>query len=210
MGVYLTVVAFEIRHKVKYDLYFSDQRICNVLGVINALSTPVSITDLLFVRVYRLLGVVFPYRHQHVKVVVSLLTITWVLWLIIVILPLIPFDPLKSAFAFGLVKECLLVRDGVVDFQYIVHLVQKLLASKRWVESFEICLILQTIMRFPKASVLQKAAAVLGLIDINAARWSFVGFYDVQYACANNFFVTGEERHLFNLFTISVVIYNFV
>ena len=211
MGIYLTAVAFEIRHKVYHSQFFSNPEICNVLGVINALSTQVSITVLLIISIYRLVGVVYPYRNQHVKVVVSLLIITWVLWLIIAILPLIPLDPLKTSFTFGLAKQQMLENDSIIDFLHFTPVLERILNLVNVTHYPEIRSVLLTIIQFPTVSVLEKATAVLGLANFNTEKWSLVGYYDLQYACATNFFLTGENPvRKFNFFTLSFVIYNFM
>ena len=211
MGIYLTAVAFEIRHKVYHSRFFSNPGICNVLGVINALSTQVSITVLLIISIYRLVGVVYPYKNQHVKVVVSLLTINWVLWLIIAILPLIPLDPLKTSFTFGLAKQRKLENDSLIDFLHFTPVFQRILNLVNVTHYPEIRSVLLTIIQFPTVSVLEKATAVLGLVNFNTEGWSLVGYYDLQYACATNFFLTGESQgRKFNHFTLSFVIYNFM
>ena len=211
MGIYLTAVAFEIRHKVYHSQFFSNPEICNVLGVINALSTQVSITVLLIISIYRLVGVVYPYRNQHVKVVVSLLPITWVLWLIIAILPLIPLDPLKTSFTFGLAKQQMLEIDSLIDFMHFTPLLERILNLVNVTHYPEVHSVLLTIIQFPTVSVLQKATAVLGLVNFSTEGWSLVGYYDLQYACATNFFLTAENQgRRLNLFTLSFVIYNFM
>ena len=211
MGIYLTAVAFEIRRKVYHSQFFSNPGICNVLGVINALSTQVSISVLLIISIYRLVGILYPYKNQHVKVVVSLLTITWVLWLIIAILPLIPLDPLKTSFTFGLAKQQMLENDSIIDFLHFTPVLERILNLVNVTHYPEIRSVLLTIIHFPTVSVLEKATAVLGLVNYNTEKWSLVGYYDVQYACATNFFLTAENPvRKFNFFTLSFVIYNFM
>ena len=209
MGIYLTAVAFEIRHKVYHSQFFSNPGICNVLGVLNALSTQVSITVLLIISIYRLVGVAYPYRNQHVKVVVSSLIITWVLWLIIAILPLIPLDPLKTSFTFGLAKQRMLENDTLIDFMHFTPVLERILNLVNVTHYPEVHSVLLAIIQFPTVSVLEKATAVLGLVNFDTERWSLVGYYDLQYACATNFFLTGEGRKS-NFFTLSFVIYNFM
>ena len=46
MGIYLTVLAVEIRHKVDKGIYFSEPGLCNALGVLNFLSSEVSLSML--------------------------------------------------------------------------------------------------------------------------------------------------------------------
>ena len=211
MGIYLTAVAFEIRHKVYHSQFFNNPVICNVLGVLNALSTQVSITVLLIISIYRLVGVVYPYRNQHVKVVVSSLIITWVLWLIIAILPLITLDPLKTTFTFGLAKQRMLENDTLIDFMHFTPVLERILNLVNVTHYPEVHSVLLAIIQFPTVSVLEKAAAVLGLVNFDTEKWSLVGYYDLQYACATNFFLTGESQgRKSNFFTLSFVLYNFM
>ena len=77
MGVYWTAISFEIKQKVKNNYYFSKSGVCNALGIINALSSQVSITALFIISLYRLMSMVRPYKTQRLKLVVVLLSVTW-------------------------------------------------------------------------------------------------------------------------------------
>ena len=209
MGIHLTAIAFEINFKVAAEIFFSEQKLCNFLGILNALSTQVSTTILLIISFYRLAGVVFPFKNVHIKVVIVLGIITWCTWLGIVVLPIIPIETLKTTFTFGLVKERRLQMDSLIDFLRLTTLFQSILEVNAWASDSEIKSVLQAIIKYPSVPVLKQASEMFGLVNLENDDWSSVGYYDLQYGCALNFFITNEANRLFNYFTLTFVIFNF-
>jgi len=100
--------------------------------------------------------------------------------------------------------------DSLIDFLYFNRFFQRILNSKNLSQDSELYAVLQAIIRFPNVSVYRRAAAALGLVDFDTFDWSLVGYYDTQYACAINFFLSGEKGRLKNYFTLSFVCYNFI
>ena len=105
MGIYLTAISFEIRSKVDIGVYFSKYGFCNVLAIINLVSSQVSISTLFIISFYRLVGVTRPFKRQHLKSVITLIALTWIVWLVTAILPIIPLEPFKTSFTIGLSKD---------------------------------------------------------------------------------------------------------
>ena len=211
MGVYLTGIAIDIKHKVAERQYFSTPEICKVLGVINALSAQVSVTILLIISFYRLTGVMFPYMRQRVKPVIIEALTTWVVWLAIIVLPTLPLQPLTTIFTFGIVKQRRLGKNQLIEFLKFTPMWKPFLTLYSRGNQTEINAILQAINRYPaNVSVLKKTAVMLGLVNFELDNWSLVGYYDLQYGCATNFFITNEKTRLFNYFTLSLVSYNFI
>ena len=205
MGFYLTAVSIVIKHKVDERLFFSEPGFCNVLGVINAVSIQVSITVLLIISIYRLIGVVFPYKNLHITVVSWLVLMTWLVWFTVAILPLLPIEPLTTTFRFGLAKEQQLEKGSLFDFSKFTSFLQSNVTTDALSKT-----VLQAIVQHPSALVLAKTAHSLGLINIETENWSVLGYYNVQYACAINFFVVSETNKLFNHFTLSFLYYNLI
>ena len=119
MGIYLTAIGFEIKHKARIGVYISEPRLCNALGIISTVSSQVSITILLIISFYRLVRLTKPYKSLQFKLIVRLLTltkVTWFIWFVVAAMPLIPLKPLKSAFTFGFVKDRQADRNSVIAF----------------------------------------------------------------------------------------------
>ena len=90
MGIYLTAISFEIKRKVDIGVYFGEYGLCNALAIINAVPSQVSIATLFIISFYRsvgasfmsLVGVTKPFKRQHLKPVITLIILTWIVWLV--------------------------------------------------------------------------------------------------------------------------------
>ena len=53
MGIYLVVILFEIKRKdFGADIYYTEYRLCNALGVLNFLSSQVSMSTILLISCF--------------------------------------------------------------------------------------------------------------------------------------------------------------
>ena len=212
MGVYLIGMAFEFKHKATPgdEFHFSNPGICNVLGIMNTVSSQVSITILFIISVYRLVSVTKPFKTLHFKSVILLIIITWALWLVIAILPLIPVEPFEATFTFGLTKNRQRSGNSIIDFPRF-----RLILQRKILPSFDnfrnVQSILQQVIEFPTAAVLEKFSSVIGLLhsEINN-NWTFLGYYDFVYTCSANFISVEEEYHRSKHFGLSLVFYNLI
>jgi len=191
MGIYLIIISLEIRRKVANDIYFSDHGLCHALGVLNAVSTQVSLCVLLIISSYHLVGLTSPYKRLHVKVVVAVLCGTWLIWLVVALLPAIPSEPLATKFTIGVRDERFTV-NNYIDFIDAEKLLQNLTSSLNY-NLFEVNFILKSIQKYPTRSVLRKAFDQFGLINLVTENWSYVNYYDIQYTCATNYFTVDQE-----------------
>ena len=211
MGVYLTAIAFELKHKTTPgdEFYFSNPGICNGLGIIHTASSQVSITNLFIISVYRLVSVTKPFRAHHFKSVMLLIIVTWTVWLMVAMLPSIPVEPLETIFTFGLTKNRQAVRNSVIDFpRFRLILQTKILPS---FDNFrEVKSILQRVIEFPTPAVLEKFSNVLGFLHSETDNWTLLGYYNSLYTCSVNFIPLEDEYHHFNNFGLSFVFYNLI
>ena len=211
MGVYLTAIAFELKHKTTPgdEFYFSNPGICNGLGIIHTVSSQVSITILFIISVYRLVSVTKPFRAHHFKSVMLLIILTWTVWLMVAILPSIPVEPFETIFTFGLTKNRQAVRNSVIDFpRFRLILQRKILPS---FDNFrEVKSILQRVIEFPTPAVLEKFSNVLGFLHSETDNWTLLGYYNSLYTCSVNFIPLEDEYHHFNNFGLSFVFYNLI
>ena len=211
MGVYLTAMAFEFKHKATPgdEFYYSNPGVCNGLAIINTISSQVSITILFIISVYRLVSVTKPFRTHHFKSVIILMIVTWAVWLTVAILPLIPVEPFETTFTFGLTKNRQRFRSSIINFpRFRLILRTKILPS---FDNFsKVKSILQQVVEFPTPAVLEKFSNVLGLLHSETDNWTFLGYYDFTYACFANFIPRKEEYHRSNHFSLSIVFYNLI
>ena len=207
MGIYLTSIGFDIKHKASIGVYFSESKLCNALGIISTLSSQVSITILFIISFYRLIGVIKPYKSVHFKFIALLVTLTWFTWLAVAAMPLVPLKPLKSVFTFGFVKDRQIDRDSVIAFAKLASFIEeRMLPSFVYVS--EVKSVLQNVIQFPTSSVFQKFSASLGWIKFEPENWKLVGFYDSKYLCSTDFLVENDNIHLHDYFDLSLVFCN--
>ena len=210
MGIYLTAISFELKHKVAFDEYFSESRLCTALAVINAVSIQVSLTILFIISTYRLIGLIRPYKRQHLKSVATLIILTWAIWLFVAILPILPFETFETAFTFGLVKDYIIGNHTLIDFAYTTTFLQTNILPK-FEKVSEVSSILNAVTRFPTPRVLKKFSTSVGWIESETAKsWSLIGFYNIHYSCSINFFVTSENYRHSNDLILAYVFYNLI
>ena len=209
MGVYLTAIAFEIRHKVAGGTYFSKHSLCNALAVMNALSSQVSITTLFIISFYRLVSVIKPYKKQHFRVVLLLIVLIWIVWLVIAFLPLIPMEPFATTFTIGLARDLKYEKNSFIEFPYFAQIFRLILPD--FYNTTEVTSVLQAVTQFPTPPVMVKLSTALGWVNFETESWTSVGVYNYQYSCSPNFFLfNGSFYKNLNYFTLTFVLYNLI
>ena len=211
MGVYLTAMAFELKHKTTPgdEFFYSNPGICNGLAIMNTVSSQVSLTTLFIISVYRLVSVTKPFRTHHFKSVIVLIIVTWAVWLMVAILPLLPIELIETTFTFGLTKNHQRVKNSVIDFaRFRLILQTKILPS---FDSFrEVNSILEQVIEYPTPAVLEKFSNVLGLLHSETDNWTLLGYYDFTFACSATFIPRNEEYHRSDKFGLCFVFYNLI
>ena len=209
MGVYLTAISFEIKQKVKNNHYFSKSAVCNALGIINALSSQVSITVLFIISLYRLMSVVRPYKTQRLKLVIVLLSVTWTIWLGLAVLPVLPWEPFKSFFTIGIAQNYRLARNSYIEYAVVVGFVDKLLSSSCVLSNVtDIQLVLNAVNQYQTTSVLNKFVAAVGWLGSDPKQWSEVEYYRAYFSCAMNYIAPLDYD--FSYFSSVYSYYNFI
>ena len=208
MGVYLTAVSFEIKHKIAIGVYFSESSICNLLGIISTVSSQVSLTVLLLISSYRLVGALVPYKRQHYRLVIIRISLTWINWTTVAALPLVPLEPFKTVFTYGMAKDRLINRNSLITFGRFVPFIKEKIMP-HFIMVPEVKSILQAVIKFPTSSVLEKFSNALGWIHAEREKWDLIGFCDSKYLCFSNFHV-GTKDHQFGYFHLALVFYNLV
>ena len=211
MGVYLTALAFELKHKATpgHEFHYSNPGICNGLAIMNIVSSQVSITILFIISVYRVVSVTKPFRTYHFKSVILLIIVTWAIWLMVATLPLLPIEPFETTFTFGLTKNRQRNKNSVINFPRF-----RLILQTQILPSFDcfgkVKSILQQVIEFPTPAVLEKFSNALGLLHSDTDNWTLLGYYDFKYTCTAKFISRREEYHRSNHFGLSIIIYNLI
>jgi len=210
MGIYLTAIAFEIRRKVADSVFFSEYGFCNWLGIINTVSSQVSLTTLFIISFYRLVAVIKPFKRQHLKSVITTIISTWIFWLAVSVLPVIPLEPFEITFSIGMVKGYQYEKDSFITLPNFVAIMQSIVfPSFNGVTEVES--ILQTVTQYPTPSVMKRFSRALGWVNVETENWSIVGYYDYQYSCSPSYLLVNHETYRFlNYFGLTFVLYNLI
>ena len=211
IGLYLTAISFEIRYKANIGVYFSEYGFCNVLAILNVVSSQVSITTLFIISFYRLVGITRPFKRQHLKSVIRLIALTWIVWLVIAILPVIPLEPFKTSFAVGLSKGYKYEKNSFIDYPYFAFVLRHYAIPSFTINATEATSVLQAVAQYPTQEVMEKFSSALGWVDFETESWSTVGMYDYQYTCSPSLFLFNVDYFDdANNFTLTFVLYNLI
>ena len=211
MGTYLTVVSFEIMHKVNIGVYFSEYGFCNALAIINVVSSQVSITTLFIISFYRLVRITRPFKRQPLKSVIRLIALTWIVWLVVAVLPIIPLEPFKTSFTVGLSKDYKCEKNYLRYYPYFVNILQHYTIPSFTINATEATSVLQAVAQYPTQEVMEKFSSALGWADFETENWSTVGIYNYQYTCSPGLFLINlDSYHDANNFTLTFVLYNLI
>ena len=105
MGVYVTALT------ISSFIYFSNFKIadeasknegstlCIFLGLINFVSSQISVTAITTITGLRLFSIIFPYRKVRFKIILFIVTFTWIFWIVVACFPVIDDDYIKTIFS---------------------------------------------------------------------------------------------------------------
>jgi len=209
MGVYVTAMAIECKRKTDFGIIYSEPGLCNALGVLNTLSSQVSLTVLLIISFFRLRGLTKPFEKQHFKLIMILIMLTWILWIFVGVVPLIPFEPFNSLFTFGLVRDHQTHKDSLIDFQHIVPFFQENILPT-FDNVTEVKSVMNAVIQFSTPSVMEKFSAALGWVDSDRTEMNLLGYYNSHYTCSANFNIFNRRYRYSNFFSHILVFYNLV
>ena len=209
MGVYLTAIAFAMKHEAGIAGLSRKPGACNILAIVNNVSSQVSLTLIFLISYYRYVGVIYPYKKHHFKVVVTTIFSTWIIWLVVAALPVFPFESLETAFTFGIVKKGQLDKDIVIDFGYFMSAFRTKI-SPSFSNVTEVTSIVHAVTQFPTPSVLEKLSIALGWINLKRDMWALVSYYESRYTCSINYFVQNENFRYYDFYTLMLLFYNLV
>ena len=120
MGVYLmTVSIFDSVFSGsdgRAHLIYNATSLCTVLGVINTISSQVSVSLLVILTSFRLNSVLRPYKDANVKVAMVLTILSWIAWALFACIPIINVEGFGTLFERVLDEKC--PRSGLKTHTY--------------------------------------------------------------------------------------------
>ena len=204
MGIYLVVAGIEIQHKIQENIFYSEIGLCNTLGIINFISSEVSLTLLVIISFFRLHSTKYPYKNQRLRIALVLVVMTWVVWITIAFIPILNFEPFVSYFTIGIqFKKPHFNKNSILTYT-VRGLLNKIFTKS--CETSQLHQILKAIMKYPTIDVLIKTLDQFGLSHYEPS-WSTMGFYSSQYMCSTNY-ITRSDFSMLSYFVFGVVIYN--
>ena len=206
IGIYLTAMSFEFKHKIAEEIYFSEPGFCNALGIIHFVASQVSVTTLATISCFRYFSVVYPYKQQNFKLALKTIIATWFLWSILGIIPILEFEPFASIFTSQIRGESTFTSNNVVSTFETNALLNSLL--KLSLEHSNLRYILNAATKFNTRAILRKSLDTFGLIDLTDT-WSYTGYYSSQYGCSISYTADQVETQMLDYFTFGIVSFNF-
>ena len=200
MGSYLVMIAVEIKLKTENNIYYSELGFCNALGMINLISSQVSITTLTTISFYRLIGVTHPYKNQHLRLVVTLLVVTWFVWISFAVMTVLPVEPFESLFTYGLNYKD---EDFALSFHEEVLLFRSFQTSQN-----DVSAVLNATIKYQTPSVLRKTLVQFGWVNLTSENWLYFGLYNFQYTCAMSVISTSTELDPITYFNLAILLYD--
>ena len=201
MGVYLIGVAFEMKRKSTVNTYVSEPFSCGVLGVLNLLSSQVTVTIILIISYYRLYSVIWPYKRPTFKFTIILCAWVWILCLVVSIFPVLDIGVVSEFFTWGITKDYSFNADSFLMLKHGLDFTA-------------------TFVNFPdndtakcvdvpisSAELLLKSLVELQLTKTNE-KWMIIKMFQKSYFCAINFILSDEHKSAY--FALGIVLYNFL
>ena len=205
MGIYLIIAGIEIHHKIQENIFFSEIGLCNALGIVNFVSSEVSLTLLVIISFFRLHSVKYPFKNQGLRIAIVLVAITWVVWIIAAFIPILNFEPFVSYFTLGIRFKKTDINDNSIFFFTVHEFLNE--ALKKSCEASQLHQIFEAIMKYPTIDVLIKTLDQFGLTHYEPS-WYTMGFYSSQYMCSTNYLAFSELTTASTLFVFCIVMYN--
>ena len=207
MGIYLVIISFDIKQKIEdINIYFSNCKLCNALGIIAFVSSQVSLSTIVLICYFRLHGVLRPYKRVRARFVLVFVFFIWIFWISIAFMPIVNVEPLKSFFNYGvrdnpqnMLNSSLFYRDYKMVFDKIKGQVK---------HNTELKNLLDAMHKYSSHEVLERAMRSFNMINPDVTTWSLMGFYSVNYFCTFSLIVPADGLKESSNFTLAIVVTN--
>ena len=201
MGIYLTAMSFDVRHKIKHNYRFSETNLCNAMGILNFVSSQVTITILVVISGYRLYGVVRPFKRPNIKVAIILCAVIWILWLAAAILPALDFEPWFSFLAWGVAKD--MTRDPAS----LLLFYRKIGFNVTFTRLAEGNITEFVNVPFSSYKILLNIVDVISPANANE-KWMRLNPYQAGYFCAINYVVASQNYVVASYILLGIILYD--
>ena len=198
MGVYVTVFS-SLRSYTNYEFNFN---LCNALGVISITSNQVSVTILVMISAYRLYGILFPYKHVHLKIVLILLCFTWVFWIVVACLPTLNYNVFSFSFSRAIVVKG---ENLTIIFPKVSAFFNDLLKHASYLPD-DFAYLVKNITYFKSNKVIFNAIKSFGIADLTQNNWEILGYFIPGAACTIDFLVANQ--HEYKIYVLSLLLFN--
>ena len=178
---------------------------CLFLGVLNFLSSQVSVTALVTITGLRLFGVCFPYKKINFKLIISIVFFTWMFWILISCVPLFEVEPFKSNFA-DVVKFPNNKKLATLRYSHIEYTLRDIMSQVNNFCGFSKLngYGLKDRLAWTELFGLAKKLSLLHPNDLKDV--IYLSYYSVRRVCAPRFLVHFNNKFFY--FTAAILAYN--
>jgi len=203
MGLYLSIVSLlELLGATgTFPVIESMTTLCSFLGILNFISSQVSVTMLVIMASFRLQSVRKPYKRVNSRTATLSAALCWFVWLLLALIPVINTDELQKMFVkkvkFQILSPCNVTQQthDSVNYERLKRIVANVLNA-----SDVDCVLPAS----PSWSVLITLAKQLQLYGNE----TLLGFYNKQGWCGMKYIISLDQRSDF--YTLTIVSCNFV
>ena len=205
MGLYLCIFALlKILGKtgtfpeIQAMLRFTS--LCSFLGILNFISSQVSVTMLVIMTTFSVQSIRKPYKHVHSSTATLCAALCWFVWFLVALIPVINTDELQKIF----VKK---VRFEIISPSNVTQQRHVIVSYKRLMR------IVSNPLRTASADCVLPASPSWRVLVTLAKRSqlygneTLLGYYNKQIWCSVSYFVNINQRSSF--YTLSIVACNF-
>ena len=214
MGLYVTVLtinSFNFFSEYKYGNEGSKKEgstLCIFLGLINFASSQISVTAITTITGLRLFSIIFPYRKVRFKIILFIVTFTWIFWIVVACLPVIDNNYIKTIFSAEVrikVEENKFILLRYSHFRFLIEtILNKINFHCNFSNHRK-----YSLDSHPTWNVLIDISKKLKLLNIDQnSDITYLGYYNNFWVCTMQFFVGRENPSSF--FTLPVVLYNVI
>jgi len=204
MGVYLFALGFKIATSLRSGEHY-DWRVttsCTVIGVLNFVSSQVSVTMLAIMTSFRLFSTNKPYRRLSTRPVAYCITTCWIVWAVVAIVPLLGTSWLDLIFVSRIRAQDVRFSSEGAGYGWVSYRVLKKTVSCVLALAGQQCSQNYTLPETPYWHQLMDFSKRLRIYDTQAK----TNFYNGRGWCAMDFFVRSDEPVAY--FTLTLISYN--
>ena len=203
MGVYLIGVAFEMKRKHTVNSHISAPFPCDVFGVLNLLSSQVTVTIILIISYYRLYSVIWPYKRPTFRFTIIVSAWVWLLCLVVSIFPVLDIGVVSEFFTWGITKDFSFNADSYVMLKHGLDFTATFVNFPDNDTGTAECVNVP----ISSSELLLKSLVELQLTKTNE-KWMIIKMFQKSYFCAINFLLADAYKSEY--FALGIVLYNFL